>query len=249
MAKITYHVELPQVADPLEQDQEYCYVIQDGVQKKIRFHDYASVFSIPGLYEYVFHDLLQCVSPQTVASLLISAVKDAGEDPTTLCVLDLGAGSGLVAEQLHAAGVLTIVGVDINAAVKMAMERDRPHVYQRYFVGDIREDAIQRELKGYAFNGLTCVAALGFNDIPGSAFVAAYNLIAQGGWIAFNLKSDFLETPQSEFASLSRELFEQGALDVKRRIRYRHRYAVDGRPLYYDAIVGRKVRNLSDSCR
>jgi hypothetical protein len=91
-------------------------------------------------------------------------------------------------------GAEFLVGVDIIDEAAKATERDRPGFYDNYHVVDMTalNEGQRRELAGYRFNTLTCVAALGFGDIPTRAFVAAYNLIQPGGWIAFNIKEDFL---------------------------------------------------------
>ena len=158
-------------------------------------------------------------------------------------VLDLGAGNGIVAETLSGSGVQSIVGVDIIEEAERAARRDRPEVYEDYLVGDIRDPSLLTELSGRDFNCLICVAALGFGDISASVFGQAYNLVAPGGWIAFNVKHDFLEEEKSDMARLVDEL--GGTVDIRARERYRHRYAVNGQPLYYEAIVGKKLKDLS----
>ena len=41
---------------------------------------------------------------------------------------------------------------------------------------------------------MTTVAALGFGDIPPDAFAAAFNLVEDGGHVAFTIKEDFIAT-------------------------------------------------------
>ena len=105
----------------------------------------------------------------------------------------------------------------------------------------------RRELEGYRFNVLTCVAALGFGDIPTRAFTAAYNLIRPGGWIAFNIKEEFLTNgDRSGFSGLIRAMLDDGTLELRQRRRYQHRLATDRHPLYYVAIVGIKWRDVAE---
>ena len=92
-------------------------------------------------------------------------------------------------------GVKFIVGADIIEAAAEATERDRPGVYADYRVVDMTRlnQSDRKGFEGYEFNCLTCVAALGFGDIPTEAFANAFNLIEPDGWIAFNIKSSFLD--------------------------------------------------------
>ena len=88
---------------------------------------------------------------------------------------------------------------------------------------------------------LVTVAALGFGDIPIKAFIEAFNIITAEGWIAFNIKESFFDnSDESGFSKMIRELIFSEYLDVYHIERYRHRLSIDGEPLYYFAIVGRK---------
>jgi hypothetical protein len=88
---------------------------------------------------------------------------------------------------------------------------------------------------------LTCVAALGFGDIPAKAFANAFNLLAPSGWIAFNIKDSFLlESDSSGFSRLIKSLIVSDVLEVHHLERYRHRISIDGRSLFYCTLVGRK---------
>jgi hypothetical protein len=97
----------------------------------------------------------------------------------------------------------------------------------------------------FELNCLTCVAALGFGDIPPAAFANAYNLIAQGGWVAFNIKSDFLEADDPcGFARLIRRMIDERVLSIRVGDQYEHRLATSGDPLLYTAFVGVKNRDV-----
>src|SRR3954464_7846492 len=96
-------------SEAVEQDEEWCEIEEDGEVRRIRFHDYGEIYSIPGLYERIFYDALKCSSPQAVIGRLAEQLR-VGE---LLCALDVGAGNGMVAEQLAGIGTESIVGVDI----------------------------------------------------------------------------------------------------------------------------------------
>ena len=88
---------------------------------------------------------------------------------------------------------------------------------------------------------MVTVAALGFGDIPTKAFIEAFNIIKTRGWIAFNIKETFFDaSDESGFSKLIRELIFSKYLDIYHIERYRHRLSIEGEPLYYFAIAGRK---------
>lgn len=231
----------------LSQDEEWCVVKYDGVEKKIRFHDYDELYLIPGLYERLFYEKLKCNSPQTVCSLLKREIEDSSTKLSDLAVLDVGAGNGMVGEQLEEMGVDNIVGVDIVAEAVEALERDRPGLYKDYHVVDLTDvpQSIREQLENEDFNCMTTVAALGFGDIPPLAFAEAYNLISRPGWIAFNIKDRFItEHDTSGFSCLIRRMVDSRILDMQDCLHYRHRIALDGTPLYYFAIVAVKQADI-----
>ncbi|MGI8411399.1 MAG: class I SAM-dependent DNA methyltransferase [Solirubrobacteraceae bacterium] len=234
-------------AGRLAQDQEWCEVCIDGVWRCIRFHEYGALYEIPGLYERLFYDLLECCSPRVIRELLATELDRESASPSDLVVLDLGAGNGMVGEQLADLGARAIVGVDLIEQAAAATERDRPGLYDDYLVADLTQlDAIQRErLTRWRFTGMTTVAALGFDDIPPEAFGVAYKLIEPGGWIAFTIKESFLTaTDPSGFERLIRRMLKEGALDLRTQRRYCHRLSSQGHPLYYIAMVAIKSGDL-----
>ncbi len=249
-ARPRLRVALPRPDLSMPQDTEWCVYRTDDGWHEVRFHDYASIYAIPGLYEHLFYNILKCTSPATVRSLLEHQLRRSDEPAGGLRVLDLGAGNGMVGEELADMGAKTIVGVDNIEAARSAAGRDRPGVYAEYLVADIAHttDSQRVQLEGFRFTCLVCVAALGFGDIPPEAFAGAYNLIAPGGYIAFNIKNDFLDGRDSTgFSRLIARMISDGALDVLARERYRHRLATDGAPLFYVAIVGRKRHDIGRS--
>lgn len=149
----------------------------------------------------------------------------------------------MVVEALTKYGISRLVGVDIIPEAKQAMERDRPQYYDAYYITDfcnINSDT-QDEFAAWSLDCLTTVAALGFGDIPPKAFMNAFNILNQKGWVGFNIKESFLdETDQSGFSRMIRDLILSKYLDVYHLERYRHRLSIDGEPLFYFAIVGKK---------
>lgn len=242
--KEDYALHLPDnPGDGLDQDQEWIEIETDGERRRIRLHDYAEIYKVPGLYEQLFSESLDCDSPQVICALLGEQLDEAGVDPNRLTVLDFGAGNGLVGEQLAELGVGEIVGVDLLEEARDAARRDRPEVYEDYYALDLTElEPDQRDdLCDHDFNALSCVAALGFGDVPPVAFAEAFNFVASPGWLAFNLRDRFFEEQDtSGFGGFIRRMFKEGVLEECSRVRYRHRVSVDGEPLHYIAVVARK---------
>ena len=117
--------------------------------------------------------------PQVITDLLKASIQNHGDGQTPLRVLDFGAGKGIVGKCLQeAVETKSIVGVDIIDEAKKAVHRDRPDIYDDYFVMDLSQvDADDKQkLNCWNFNALVTVAALGFGDIPTQAFVNAFNL-------------------------------------------------------------------------
>lgn len=236
----------PAAAD-VAQDAEWCEVAVNGTRERVRFHDYGRIFETPGLYERLFYDILQCDSPRRVVAMLDDVLEDQPGSTGALRVLDVGAGNGIVGEELATLDPDCVIGLDILPEARQAAGRDRPEAYDDYVVTDLtdmRDDTVER-LEARDFNCLVSVATLGFNDIPPEAFAAAADLVQPGGWLAFNLKEDFLrDEEQSGFARLIARLRAKGIVRVEAYRRYRHRLSVAGKPLHYVAMVGRKLQEI-----
>ena len=243
-----YQVSFPRSTDePLAQDEAFFYLIENGERRKIRFHDYHEIYTNPGLYEQLFYDRLKCSSPQTVAEIFNSAVAQSEDNFTELRVLDLGAGNGMMGEALKQYGVSRLVGSDIIVEAKVAAERDRPGLYDDYYVVNFCElnDEQRDNIASWSLNALTVVAALGFADIPPKAFIEGFNIIQSEGWIAFNIKESFLDyKDKTGFSKVIRELIFSEYLDLYHLERYRHRLSIDGEPLFYFALAGRKTADV-----
>jgi SAM-dependent methyltransferase len=243
-------IALPEPGRAFAQDEEWCVARIDGRWRELRFHDYHRLYEIEGLYERVFYDVLKCQSPSVVRGLLETELRDAGTPAEELRVLDLGAGNGIMGEELVDLGVEVAVGVDIIPEAAEAAARDRPGVYCDYHVVDLTGlDGEDREALGeYRFNCLTCVAALGFGDIPPAAFAEAYGLVEPDGWVALTIKEEFLDGADgSGFSRLIDRTTADGALEVLAEHRYRHRLATNGDPLHYVAVVGAKRGEIDES--
>jgi predicted TPR repeat methyltransferase len=238
---VDFALHLPDVRSELDQDEEWCEIEIDGERRRIRFHDYAAIYDVPGLYERLFAEQLECDSPRVVTELLGEQLRAAKVMPAELTALDFGAGNGMVGERLAELSIADIVGVDLLHEARDAAHRDRPGLYSDYFALDLTDldPGDRADLMRPDFSVMACVAALGFGDIPPLAFAEAFNLVASPGWIAFNIRDRFIEETTG-FGGFIARMMREGVLDERARKRYTHRQSVAGESLEYVAVVAEK---------
>ena len=239
-------LRLPENGAGMAQDAEWCEIREAGAWRRLRFHDYGEIFDRPGLYEYLFYDLLECQSPRRVVGLLGEVRAEQGGDEP-LRVIDLGAGNGIVGRELRGIGAEEVLGIDILEEARAAAGRDLPGVYDGYLVADMTapDEKTRRRLRALRANALTCVAALGFGDIPPAAYRNAANFVAPGGLLAFNIKEEFLDARYTHgFSELMRRMVNEGVVRLEATRRYRHRRSAGGEPIYYTAMVATKLRDI-----
>jgi SAM-dependent methyltransferase len=243
-----YKVKYPEKGCRRDQDEEWITLVSEGRTEKIRLHDYEKLYSVPGLYEEVVYDKLQCNSPQVVCSMLKEEIEKTKEQAARLRVLDFGAGNGIVGECLDKEiGCDAIVGVDIVEEALEATSRDRPGLYDDYYVMDLSKlnDHKEKQLAKWDFNALVTVAALGYNHIPTHAFLNVYNLLDDGAWVAFNIKDRFLsEEDSSGYREILLAMMGDSLTILQERC-YCHRLSLSGEQLDYCAIVGRKSKDAT----
>lgn len=240
-------IRIPEAVRRLDQNEEWIELLTDEGPQKIRLHDYARFFEIPGLYDQ-FYRTLHCRSPQVVCETLKAQLVKNGSVAESLRVLDFGAGNGQVGERLAKdLGCEAVVGLDIIPQAQEAARRDRPKVYDDYYVMDLTHptEKEREKLSRWRFNALVTVAALGYGDIGAKAFVNAFNLLEKGAWVAFNIKDRFLsQGDDTGFKETVNRLLED-SLELLEARRYRHRFSLAGDPLHYVVIVGRKLSNIT----
>ena len=247
MAECEYQICIPENTEALDQHEEWIEIGTATGMEKILLHEYGRFYEIPGLYDDLYRRL-QCQSPNVVCQALKEQMQKAAEDPFKVRALDFGAGNGQIGEQLSSRlDCEAVVGLDIIPQAREAARRDRPEVYDHYYVADLANlsDADRALFSQWRFNTLVTVAALGYGDIGAKAFANAINLIEDGGWIAFNIKDRFLsESDSSGFHKALQTFVDQG-FELVHSHRYRHRYSLAGEPLHYYVIVGRKYGEIS----
>jgi len=246
MQDLNYEITIPDLNCHLEQDEEYIIVDFGNRQEEIRLHDYGVIYNIPGLYEEIFYDCLKCNSPKVICDMLIDVLEESGYSIEGYKVLDFGAGNGAVGEQIKKRGCDLVIGVDILAEAKDAVDRDRAGIYDDYFVMDLSQldDKKIEKLKKYDFDALITVAALGFNDVPPRAFLNAFNLVKDNGWITFNIKDRFLTEEDDTGYQDTFKCISKDALHIYQTKRYCHRLSLTGERLNYIGVVGQKIKDV-----
>lgn len=231
----------------LDQNQEFILLDQGEKRQKIRLHDYQTIFSIPGLYEKIVYEILECNSPKVVTKLLREELSKEFENTSELTVLDMGAGNGIVAEELVNIGIDDVIGVDIINEAKSAAFRDRPELYCEYIIDDLSmpDETTHEILEGKNIDCVTCVAAIGYGDIPPRTLANAINYSHEKGWVALSVKEDFLKEDDSYgVCELYEELIQQEVVDVKKKKNYIHRKSITGDKLMYDAVIAKKNTDI-----
>jgi SAM-dependent methyltransferase len=236
-------IELDETPGRGQEEESFVLTRDDGSSERIVLHDYPRVYAVPGLYEEVVQNRLGCASPQVLAETLADAVAAAGASTAGLRVLDVGAGNGVVGEELAARGVRTLVGSDNIPEARDAAVRDRPGLYADYLVGDIADlPAAPRVVREHGLNALVCAGALGLGHISAASFDRLWAAFPPGSWFAVTIGEALAEPGGSDFGDYLDDLARDPARgEIVHRERFRHRLTMAGAELYYLAIVARKA--------
>ncbi|MEM9264291.1 MAG: class I SAM-dependent methyltransferase [Cyanobacteria bacterium P01_F01_bin.13] len=246
--KKNFLVRIPDSTKMFSQADEYFTVIHKDTEQVLKLHDYVEIYKIPGLYKHLLLDVLGDQSPATLSSRLIDQVSKAGESANDLKVLDMGAGIGLSGRSLAQNGVQSMVGLDILPEARDASHRELPGTYLEYYVADLLKlsEKTKTELINHQFNCLVCCSALTYH-LPIQAFIEAFNLIADSGWVAFNVGQSKLDAKYSlndDFYQFFKAATDNKIFEVNQIYHYQHRLSMLGNPIYYCAVIGRKKRNF-----
>jgi hypothetical protein len=238
--------ELPDQDDPPIGHELIRVRHDDGTTEELRLHDYERVYALPGVYEQIVHERLQCRSPQVFASMLGQAVDRAGWDRADVRVIDVGAGNGMSGEALVAEHLQPVLGTDIVPAARTAALRDRPDIYEAYWTLDLLDlsDEQKDALSDMRANALNCVAPVGVGtrQLPADGLLEATKLLLPDALVAYlhdpthGLPDPI--TPSVWGLALGPDVH---VAELERR-RYLHRRTVNGAPYEVDAVVLRVRR-------
>ena len=233
--KHAWTVELDTTPGRRQGQEEFLLHRDDGTTKRIVLHDYASVYAVPGLYEEVVQRRLRCASPATVAEALAEA---AGHRTGSLRAFDLGAGNGVVGEELTNRGVTVVVGADGIPEAREAAHRDRPGLYAHYLVGERLDIAeVERLIAEESLTALVAAGAVGHGHVPVDALGQMWDAFPTGSYLALTL-ADVNEDHDVPDVEAMLEARPNSRTLIRRR--FRHRLSMAGDELGYVVLVAVK---------
>ncbi|MEJ2867076.1 hypothetical protein WCD74_04825 [Actinomycetospora sp. OC33-EN08] len=233
-----FTVELDTTPDR-RQGEEQFLLRRDGGEQRVVLHDYATVYAVPGLYEEVVQRQLQCASPATVADALVEAGASIGLAPEALRAFDLGAGNGVVGEEMAARGVTVVVGADGIGEARDAAHRDRPGLYDHYLVGERLEGAeVARLVAEERLNALVAAGAVGEGHVPVDALDELWSAFPSGSVIALTLKD--AHPDDHDVSDVEAMVRGRSDTEIVVQRRFRHRLSMAGAELYYVVLAAVK---------
>jgi SAM-dependent methyltransferase len=242
-ALIDYTVTLEDGAERAPDEEAFTVRFESGRKQRIELHDYDRMYAIAGLYEEVVQRRLRCASPAKLADVLLRVAEMQGRAPHLLRVLDIGAGNGLVGEELRARGVQVLVGTDSARRARDAANRDRPGLYASYVVADANGQPAElgtlvREL---GINCIVCAGALGFEHIEAHSLAELWDLLPHGAMFALTVHEQLAQPGASDVGD-ELELLRAGhaGTEIVVSERFQHRIKVGGGAIYYLSIGARK---------
>lgn len=247
MMQVDYEIRRPDNVQNLVIQEEFFYVKQNGQERKVRLHDYPELYGTPHLYETLYGELEE-KSHIVLPSLLQEQVTQCGKKMEDLTLLEIGAGSGAMGNVLSQLGVSSVVGIDIVPEAAIAAEREYPGVYENYHIEDLAnlQETTRQALLEKRFTCILCGTALGFNHITAPVWGAAFNMLEPNSWVAFNVQQQRWESQgEDAFATYHPWVQDESIFKITQVHKYQHRFYLDGRPLYYYAVLGRKMGNIS----
>ena len=227
----------------LTQTEETLTVVhEDGSEETMRLHEYDRVYAIPGLYEHVVYERLECLSARILADRLVEQVAADGGSPADLRVLDLGAGNGVVGEELRERGVTgTLIGLDPTPAAAPAAERDRPGLYAEFLSMTLDEADVDRLVRTYDVNAIVGAGALGMGHMSREEIESAWNALPSGSYLAVTFHEDVMTSEGEELHEFVEDLRAgEDATEVRVLERFRHRLSMSGDEIFYYVLVARR---------
>jgi hypothetical protein len=238
-----FTAELPLQDDPQIGRERIVVRHQDGRTEEFHLHDYERLYSLPGVYEQIVQERLQCRSPQVMAALLAETVDAVGWTRAETKVIDVAAGNGVSGDALRSEGLEPVLGIDIVPAARTAALRDRPAVYGDYLTIDLLQMPGRRRqtIRELGARALCCVAPVGHGpQVPPPVLIAGAELVTRDALVA-HMHDPAIDPEDPITTALWGE--HGWAATELRRHRYVHRRTVNGDPYEMDGVVWRLRRN------
>ncbi|MYE46692.1 MAG: class I SAM-dependent methyltransferase [Chloroflexi bacterium] len=120
-------------------------------------------------------------APRGGAELLATLVADKGAR-----VLDAGAGTGMVGEELARAGFRRITALDMSPG--MLAQAEQKAVYEELVVGELGK---RLPFETGTFGGVTCIGVLTIGHAPPETLDELVRVTAAGGPVVFSMRTDY----------------------------------------------------------
>ena len=160
-------------------------------------------------------------------------------------MLEVGAGSGIFAEQLKLQlKFKEIHGLDIINEAKLAAQRDRAGLYKKYYVEDLTDlsKAKEYELFSQKYNCIGVASATGWgNHVPAEGFERALGFLVMGGIFIFHVKPNDPDPECMQLNEWIRAKLNQNTLALLNKKRCFHRKSIVGTDIFYDAYICLKM--------
>ena len=227
------------------QSDEYFSATIEGERKHFNIHDYATLYEIPWLYDVALYHALVCRTPTEMSDAIARVWSSDNVDPADFRVLELGAGSGVFGHELrHTLTVGHLEAIDICPEARMAAERDRPGLYDKYYVDDLTNlrPETSEAFRDVKFNVVSVASATGWgNHIPVEGFQKGFELLSSEGWFIFHVKPNDPDPECIELCEWIDELIASGRLKQHYRGSHFNRQSSNGSDIFYDVIIGQKT--------
>jgi hypothetical protein len=235
-------VELDTTPGRRQAQEEFVLHRPDGTDERMTLHDYARVYGVPGLYEEVVQRQLECASPETVAAALVEAAASEGRTAEELRAFDLGAGNGVVGEELRARGVTVVAGADGIPEARDAAHRDRPGLYQHYLVGErLDVDQVTALVGEERLTAIVAAGAVGEGHVPVDSLAQLWDAFPPGSFLALTLAAGERDHDVTDVEAML-EATSKSAHRTRTVVRrsFRHRRSMAGDDLTYLVLVAVK---------
>jgi trans-aconitate methyltransferase len=232
-------VELDGTPGRGQDEESFVLTREDGTRERIVLHDYSKVYAVPGLYEEVVQHQLSCASPRMLAQTLADAVAETGAAMSDLRVLDVGAGNGVVGEELHSRGAQVVAGTDGVVAARDAARRDRPELYEVYAIAGVDEVTPEQLVAEHGLNALTTAGAIGIGHIEVSDVARWWAAYPPGSWFAATCPPDVADPAGEDLLGVLTAAAP--TTQAVRQETFDHRRRMSGETITYSVVVAHKT--------
>ena len=125
-------------------------------------------------------ETLGFIGPRTAAETLAKYISDPEAK-----LLDAGAGTGMVGQELARVGFKRITAVDLSPG--MLMVANEKMVYEELVVGELGKPL---SFESDSFDSTTCVGTLTINHAPPESLDELVRVTKPGGYVVFTMRTD-----------------------------------------------------------